>query len=131
MICEGIKDIENRSWKTHFRGRVLVHSSAKQNNDTLDMVFTRPQLDEMLKHNTEVYWCGHKYFGAKYDTSAIIGSVEIIDCVQNHPSIWAIKGMWHWVLANPVLFKNPIKNVKGKLSFWEYEIENNNKEFRY
>ena len=53
-------------------------------------------------------------------TGSIIGSVEIIDCVQNHPSIWAEKGVYNWVLANPILYENPIKDVKGKLSFWDY-----------
>ncbi|GHT33168.1 hypothetical protein FACS189434_06670 [Bacteroidia bacterium] len=56
--------------------------------------------------------------------SAIIGSVEIVDCVKGHQSIWAIKdserkSYCHWVLANPVIFENPVLNVKGRLSFWE------------
>ena len=68
--------------------------------------------------------------------SAIIGEVEIIDCVINHPSIWAEKTefaqsgnqrfykdkpIYNWVLENPVLYEKPILNVKGKLSFWEFE----------
>jgi hypothetical protein len=28
-IAHGIKDIENRTWKTHFRGRIYIHASAK------------------------------------------------------------------------------------------------------
>lgn len=51
---------------------------------------------------------------------AITGSVEIIDCVVNHPSIWAEERVYNWVLANPIIFESPIENVKGKLSFWEY-----------
>jgi hypothetical protein len=27
LIVEGVKDIENRTWKTNFRGRVLIHAS--------------------------------------------------------------------------------------------------------
>lgn len=73
-------------------------------------------------------------------TGSIIGSVEIVDCVVNHLSIWADKtenystGMksklheaitgkkviYNWVLAKPILYENPIENVKGKLSFWDY-----------
>lgn len=63
---------------------------------------------------------------------AIIGEVDIIDCVINHPSIWAEKTdlykanskeypdkiIYNWVLANAVLYDKPILNVKGKLSFW-------------
>ena len=55
-----------------------------------------------------------------FPKGAIIGSVVIADCVQNHPSVWAEKGCWHWVLKDPILFENPIENVKGKLGFWEY-----------
>ena len=29
--------------------------------------------------------------------------------------------IYNWVLANPVLYEKPILNVKGKLSFWEFE----------
>ena len=31
------------------------------------------------------------------------------------------KPIYNWVLANPILYKKPILNVKGKLSFWEFE----------
>ena len=70
---------------------------------------------------------------SKYPTGAIIGEVDIIDCVLGHQSIWAehkaivlCKGMeveapvYNWVLANPVMYDHPIMNVKGALSFWEY-----------
>ena len=57
---------------------------------------------------------------------SIIGSVEIVDCVQNHPSIWAEKGVYHWVLASPILFEKPIENVKGKLGLWNYDWEETN-----
>lgn len=30
--------------------------------------------------------------------------------------------VWNLVLANPVLFDKPILNVKGKLSFWDFEL---------
>ena len=30
LIVEGIKDIENRTWKTNLRGRVLIHASASK-----------------------------------------------------------------------------------------------------
>ena len=29
LIVHGVKDIENRTWHTNFRGRVLIHSSSK------------------------------------------------------------------------------------------------------
>lgn len=58
-----------------------------------------------------------------FPKGAIIGSVVISDCVQNHPSVWAEKGCWNWVLKDAVLFDKPIEGVKGKLGFWNYNLE--------
>ena len=30
QICLGIKDIENRSWRTEYRGKLLIHASGKE-----------------------------------------------------------------------------------------------------
>lgn len=111
-----IEDI-HRTWscpKKYLGQRVLIHSSGKPLNydNFYDSILTNEQL-LALPENKE--W---KDFS--FCTGSIIGSVEIIDCVQNHPSIWAEKGVYNWVLANPILYENPIKDVKGKLSFWDY-----------
>ena len=116
LIVHGIKDIENRSWQTNFRGRVLIHSSAK--GDIAKFGCLQPS-QRLKVLNTPMSRIGFNYlpFGS------IIGSVEIVDCVQNHPSIWADKGVSHWVLTNPVLFEKPIENVRGKLGLWNYDWE--------
>lgn len=113
LIVYGIKDIENRNWRTNFRGRILIHSSAK--GDIAQFGCLQPNQRLKVLNTPISRICFNDLpFGS------IIGSVEIVDCVQNHPSIWADKGVYNWVLANPVLFKNPIP-AKGKLSFWEYD----------
>lgn len=63
-----------------------------------------------------------------------------IGCSINHPSKWAEKTdnskghyenpIYNWVLANPILFPEPIP-TKGKLSFWEYENINSGKTLVY
>lgn len=114
LIVHGIKDIENRTWKTNFRGRILIHAGCKKD--------TRPKpllTEEQYKLTGGVSGYGRHIFG---DLGAIIGSVEIVDCVQNYPSAWAEKGVWNWVLANPILFDEPITDVKGCLGLWNYEI---------
>ena len=116
LICDGIKPIENRTWKTNFRGRVLIHASAKPERVTLEME-GQATVKEIEMLSALNFAEENNLFGC------IIGSVEIVDCVQNHPSMWADKGIWNWVLAKPVLFAKPIENVKGKLSFWDYEID--------
>lgn len=129
LVCSGIKPIENRTWPTKFRGKVLIHASAKPVNMRVpSAVFLSTQWNALsfdqrvlVRSNT-------------LTNSAIIGSVEIVDCVVNHDSIWAEKTamaylgkltiecqkpVYNWVLANPVLFPEPIP-AKGKLSFWDY-----------
>lgn len=107
LIANGIKDIENRTWKTNFRGKVYIHAPAK----LADYNLTEAQLKEC---GLRILWDSESL------VSAIIGEVEIVDCINDSKSIWAMENHWHWVLKNPVLYEKPILGVKGKLSFWEY-----------
>lgn len=113
LIVHGIKDIENRTWRTNFRGRVLIHA-ASSHGRKFSVNLTDAQTKAAFATIAKETMFGNLPFGS------IIGSVEIVDCVQNHPSIWAEKGVYNWVLANPIIYENPIENVKGKLSFWDY-----------
>ena len=49
----------------------------------------------------------------------VIGKVEIVDCVQNHESQWAVKGQWHWVLANPQPLE--FSSHKGQLGIFDIQ----------
>ena len=113
LICRGFKDVENRKWRTNYRGRVLIHASA---NNKLDYTALTPE-----QYNYCLPYLTQKSFDL--DRSAIIGSVNIVDCVKDYPSIWSEKGVWNWVLDEPYLFREPAKNVSGKLSFWESDYE--------
>lgn len=131
LIVEGIKDIENRTWPTKFRGRVLVHAGLK-----IDQSYFTEKIWDIP---TDIQQKGKEAILNGMPTGAIIGSVDIVDCTVNHPSVWAEKGtetineitysitvnqkpIYNWVLANPIKFPEPIP-AKGKLSFWEYEGE--------
>lgn len=136
LIVEGIKDIENRTWPTRFRGRVLIHAAGKIADffKGENLAFT-PEQWKMI--NSKIYTNKEKYKKDIFKYSAIIGSVEIVDCVLNHSSVWAekpepeylttekgrelkVKPIYNWVLANPIKFHEPIP-AKGKLSFWDYQ----------
>lgn len=95
LICSGKKDIENRTWATKYRGRVMIHAS-KVIDRVAPYTFTGP-------------------------TGAIIGEVDIIDVITDSQSEWAEEDCKHWVLKNPVLYDEPITGVKGKLGLWERE----------
>ena len=131
LIAAGIKDIENRTWQTKFRGKILIHA-------TKNIFNFNKELTEGFEYPIEIQDAILQLSDNDIilDFGAIIGEVDIIDCVQNHPSIWAEKSKqiedvngnivhefitYNWVLANPVLYDEPILGVKGKLSFWEYE----------
>ena len=128
LIVEGIKDIENRTWRCpqkYIGKRVLIHASAKPVPGLpcraltplqYATVFSAGKLDALIGPN-----------------GAIIGSVEIVDCVEYHKSIWAEKSIdiydqfsldrheaiYNWVIAKPIKFTEPIP-CKGKLSFWDF-----------
>ena len=89
------KDVENRPWRTHRRGRILVQASLNIERDEAEKL----RLDPDRLH-----------------TGAIVGSVDIVDCVQNSKSKWAIKGQWHWILENPRVLATPIE-FTGALGF--------------
>jgi len=139
LICSDIKNIENRTWKIpeKMKGqRVLIHASSSSWvwNKVLKYINQMPEVKAFFDQKKYTgTWLRHLQRGA------IIGSVEIVDCVVNNESIWAEKTelstawgehipiimgkvTFNWVLANPVLFDKPIENVKGKLNFWEYEM---------
>jgi len=109
LILKYGKDVENRTWKTDYRGRILIHASKKVD----------PNLPEILSHyevtlsheemrEMSLHWAGR-----------IVGTVELAGCVRGYDSPWAEKGMWHWVLKNPRLLKTLIP-AKGSLGLWEY-----------
>jgi ASCH domain-containing protein len=116
LIVEGIKDIENRTWKTNYRGRIYIHAAGKSAEfvDLLDAPKEIYLHSASLRDNHEIF--------KTYPHGAILGDVDIIDCIQSSISKWALPNNWNWVLANPVKYKEPILNVKGALSFWQPDL---------
>lgn len=118
LIVDGIKDVENRSRNTNFRGRVLIHASLKPDKVNFEIdgqVSSKEiQMSAALNHAEE-----NDLFGC------IIGSVEIVGCLnlnrngKESKSEWAHSGKYHWILRNPIKFEHPVY-VKGKLGFWNF-----------
>ncbi len=131
LIAHGIKDIENRTWATKYRGTIYIHASGKPSFNNLTLNLTHDQIDQIVLNGSFALDARNEM----YPKSAIIGKVDIVDCVINHDSIWAEhsrgwpsdpKVIYNWVLANPVLFDKPNLNIKGKLSLWEFEGKETN-----
>lgn len=107
LILHGGKDIENRTWKTNFRGRVLIHA-AKGMTDAEYAVASR---------YASRRWISLPLF-EKLPRGGIVGSVEIVDCVQQDASRW-FEGPHGFKLTNPESL--PFVPLKGALGFFEVD----------
>ena len=61
-------------------------------------------------------------FYAQYpdaEIGGVAGIVELVNCVSDHPSRWAMPDCWHWVLQNPREVE--FVPMKGKLGLFYYE----------
>jgi hypothetical protein len=105
LIATGFKDIENRTWPTDFRGRIYIHAPKRTDSNAFSQLMRRGlSLAAVLK----------------LTRGAIIGEVDIIDCVKHSTSPWFV-GPYGFVLANPALYKKPIP-CKGRLGLFEPDI---------
>jgi hypothetical protein len=115
LICRGFKDIENREWSTSFRGRIFVHASKTTDIGIPALVLTEEWILERLTPEQR-----NEYHTAQYSRGAIIGEVDIVDCVDNSFSPWFV-GRYGFALANPKLYEKPI-TCKGRLRFFKPEL---------
>jgi hypothetical protein len=108
------KDIENRDWKTNFRGTVYIHASS--------WFHPREILQDIdaIAHICKM--SGHSFGGMlveylKQGCGRIVGRADIVNCVEQSASPWFF-GKYGFVLRNPVAFKHPIP-CRGKLGFFD------------
>lgn len=93
----GIKDVENRSWPTGFRGKLGIHAAVRYDQALID------EYADLLTGDLPL--------------GALIGSITLVDCVQEYRSEWVSPKMWHWVLDNPKKLARP-RWMPGKLGIW-------------
>lgn len=119
LIADGYKEYEFRTWKTKYRGDILIHAGKGIDKKAMERF---------------------KYLNLEYPTSQIIAKATIADCVKVDDKLRSIltkkdpivyKGIinktsndWNgygFKLENVEKIK-PIE-VKGKLSLWDYDYE--------
>ena len=98
------KDVENRKWKTNFRGSVLIHA-AKTFDGSAD---EKRHFMAAADHGNE--GC---------DLGGILGIMEIVDCVDRMESPW-FHGPYGFVIkkAKPL----PFIPCNGALSFFSPKL---------
>lgn len=109
LIVNGFKDIENRSWRTNYRGPVLIHASqGMTRSEYNNAVSYAAEIDRRLPYLIPSF--------EKIERGGIVGVANVASCVDWHASPWYM-GEKGFVLndAKPL----PFYPMKGKLSFFE------------
>ena len=115
LIMQGDKEFEFRSWKTNYRGDLLIHSGKVIDKDAMQRLAG--------------------YISNDIPIGKILGKVTLVDCIKcddnfraryirENNDIYAksiFKGEYAWMMKNMEMFDVPIE-VKGKLGLWEYEM---------
>ena len=127
LIIHGFKDIENRPWRTKFRGKFLIHAALKQDMEmkrNLDLYlhgigepgsFLNPEnrrIQEMADAWPDI--------ALKMCVGGIVGEAEIVDCVTESSSPW-FQGKFGFVLKNARPL--PFQPCKGRLGFFTPDLE--------
>ena len=113
LIIEGYKKFEFRSWKTKYRGELLIHAGKAIDKEAYERL--KGYLTEM-------------------PLGKIIGKVELINCIKTTPEFFEerlkenkdiytksiFKEDYAWQVEVKEKFDKPIE-VKGKLGVWNYE----------
>lgn len=126
LLVSGKKRCETRSWKTNYRGEILIHAGKKDMTATM-----RQTIFEA------VYMKQAGVFKTKMITGAIIGKAVLVNCVQIDEAIQELirkqhfdeyafgcfsPGRYAWVMEDPVLFDTLIP-ARGRQGLWNWEGE--------
>lgn len=114
LVAYGIKKYEFRTWKTNYRGKLLIHAGAGIDKD------------EMKKYVD---------LGIDFPKSKIIAIVDLVDCcllddelnkkiiLENNIAYGnKIRTGYAWKLDN-VKMINIDKKINGQLGLWNYDYE--------
>ena len=111
LIAEGLKEYEFRSWKTNYRGELLIHAGAGIDKEAMDRV---------------------KHLNLDFPKKKIIAKVVLEDCLEVNPKMNdeinrsnpVVYGNYKrdgfaWKLTK-VEKLNIDKEINGQLGLWNY-----------
>ncbi len=99
LIVAGHKDIENRTWRTSFRGSVLIHAGKKFDGPDDAQEWDWPQIERPCD----------------FDMGGIVGEAEIVGCVTESRSPW-FRGPFGFLIRNARPL--PFRPCRGALGFF-------------
>lgn len=139
LLASGIKKIENRSWSTEYRGKILLHSSkrpAPKYDERMPLFeywqacnWDRSVIDAEIAKQKETpeqlyladYLRQLPSGLLDYHSQAIVGCADLVDITETKPNdIWADEdSKFYWIFENARLFERPILMIKGRLKLFE------------
>ncbi|MCW7459585.1 ASCH domain-containing protein [Leptospira bandrabouensis] len=116
LIVSGIKDVENRSWPTKFRGEFLIHASKHFDNESFKYLsIYGSHFEGMTKSD--------------FLLGGIVGKSTLIDCVTkeniNQYNHGWFTGKYGFVLKDSCRVE--FIPLKGRLGFFEVDLVFKNK----
>lgn len=126
LICSGVKKIENRTWKTDYRGVLYIFSSGIYEKTIYDeYIPDKIQKDELIeldetKKLQKLLLLNRDNNNLLFQSGYVIGKVNLVDIIRDSDNMFAEKNNFHWILENPELFeKKDWKKCKGKLKIFD------------
>ena len=108
LIVNGHKHIENRSWRTNFRGPVLIHASKGMTKDEYIGAYVLAEEQGIILPD----------FNA-LERGGIVGKAILLDCISVSYSPWFF-GPFGFVMENQKPL--PFQPCKGELGFFVPKI---------
>ncbi len=124
LIEDGLKKYETRSWRTNYRGPLLIHSGLRpmrwimkhSNEEALDVAIERFGMEQLIE----------------LPVGRTVCVVDLVDCIRMTPEFIARQdpkelavgdwqpGRYAWKLANP----RPVEKVEilGKQGLWDANL---------
>ena len=95
LIVQGYKPLENRTWKTKYRGPILIHASKKRSladyQVVVDWLQASPELSGLVKVLPPLL---------ELPAGGVVGQTTIVDCIQHSESPWFMHQGHAFVLAD-------------------------------
>jgi hypothetical protein len=120
LIACGLKDIENRTWRTNFRGPFLIHAGQQIDRDAIGEIaadrhpvtgakgFVTKRFESVVMRRQ--FWDRLQLRGG------IVGRGEVTDCGQGWGSDWYV-GPWGFRIRYAEML--PFQPLKGSLGFFK------------
>jgi len=109
LIVNGFKDIENRGWRTKFRGPLLIHAGKLMDDMSLEMIVNHYRIEGVVPSRV------------KFDVGGIVGVSNLLDCVTKSESKW-FHGPFGFQLADSRPL--PFTLCRGRLNFFKPDVVN-------